>query len=237
MLGAVKTNIGHLEAAAGIAGVIKAVMALRTRKLPGNLHFHSLNPLIDLSGTPLSVATSTRDWPAPAHGQPRRAGVSSFGFGGASGHVVLEEYPVERAGTQEAAGPFVFPLSAKTPERLRQRAQELLAHLRRHAGQGMRPADVAYTLQVGRAAMESRAAFVASDVAGLEQQLSAFLDGLQAAPPFPDGEAARVALRWASGEGVDWSALHVGTQPRRVPLPTYPFEKQRHWVTEGTGPR
>ncbi|QAT84739.1 Linear gramicidin synthase subunit C [Corallococcus coralloides] len=237
VLGAVKTNIGHLEAAAGIAGVIKAVMALRTRKLPGNLHFHSLNPLIDLSGTPLSVATSTRDWPAPAHGQPRRAGVSSFGFGGASGHVVLEEYPVERAGTQEAAGPFVFPLSAKTPERLRQRAQELLAHLRRHAGQGMRPADVAYTLQVGRAAMESRAAFVASDVAGLEQQLSAFLDGLQAAPPFPDGEAARVALRWASGEGVDWSALHVGTQPRRVPLPTYPFEKQRHWVTEGTGPR
>ncbi|RUO95230.1 amino acid adenylation domain-containing protein [Corallococcus sp. AB018] len=240
VMGAVKTNIGHLEAAAGIAGVIKAVMALRTRKLPGNLHFHALNPLIDLAGTPLSVATATRDWPASAHGHPRRAGVSSFGFGGASGHVVLEEFPMEgaeRAGAGEAAGPFVFPLSAKTPERLRQRAQDLLAHLRRHAGLDARLADVAYTLQTGRAAMESRAAFVASNVAGLEQQLSAFLEGRETAMASTGGEAARSALRWASGEDVDWSVLHAGTRPRRVSLPTYPFEKQRHWVTEGTGPR
>src|SRR5262249_14281686 len=89
LLGSVKTNIGHLEAAAGIAGLIKAVLALRHEEIPPHLHLRTINPHIALEGTAFAIPTETRPW--PAGGAPRFAGVSSFGFGGTNAHVVLEE--------------------------------------------------------------------------------------------------------------------------------------------------
>ncbi|MGO4261559.1 SDR family NAD(P)-dependent oxidoreductase [Lysobacter sp. TAB13] len=94
-LGSVKANIGHLETAAGIAGLIKTVLCLEQRTIPGLAHFRAINPQIDLAGTALRIAERTHDWPVPPDGGPRRAGVSSFGFGGSNAHVVLEEAPAD----------------------------------------------------------------------------------------------------------------------------------------------
>jgi acyl transferase domain-containing protein len=118
VLGAVKTNFGHLEAAAGVAGVIKAILALEHEQIPPNLHFAELNPLISLEGTRLQIPTALRAWPRGVAG--RFAGVSSFGFGGTNAHVVLEEAPVLPAavvadGTPEnsEAPAYVLPISAR----------------------------------------------------------------------------------------------------------------------------
>jgi acyl transferase domain-containing protein len=97
LVGSVKTNIGHLEAAAGIAGLIKVVLALQHRTIPAHLHFEKLNPHINLDGMPFAIPTRKQTWPEAA-GQPRRAGVSSFGFGGANAHAILEEWPAQNGG-------------------------------------------------------------------------------------------------------------------------------------------
>lgn len=118
VLGAVKSNIGHLEAAAGIAGLIKVVLSLQHGAIPPNLHFHSLNPHIALHDTPFEFPTDVRPW--PRGGTPRFAGVSSFGFGGTNVHVVLEERPILKPDENREAQepPFLLPLSAKTPAAL-----------------------------------------------------------------------------------------------------------------------
>src|SRR5690606_33617073 len=108
-LSSVKTNLGHLEAAAGIAGLIKVVLAMQHEVIPAHLHFHELNPLIDLTGTRLSIPTAPVPW--PAGGTRRLAGVSSFGFGGTNAHVVLEEAP-QLPTRPPAAGPHLLTLSA-----------------------------------------------------------------------------------------------------------------------------
>jgi len=119
-LGSVKTNFGHLEAAAGMAGLIKAVLALQRGAIPAHLHFQKLNPHISLDGTCLDIPTALRPWPRGT--EPRLAGVSSFGFGGTNAHVVLEEapaLPAPRRAEQSTEGrPAILPLSAHSPEAL-----------------------------------------------------------------------------------------------------------------------
>jgi myxalamid-type polyketide synthase MxaE and MxaD len=117
VLGAVKTNIGHLEAAAGVAGVIKAVLALEKQRIPPNLHFRTLNPRIKVEGTPFIIPKQTLPWKAGE--RPRYAGVSSFGISGTNAHVILEEAPasIEEDIAPEASA-YLLPLSAKTPEAL-----------------------------------------------------------------------------------------------------------------------
>src|SRR5262249_41939416 len=132
-LGSVKTNIGHLELAAGVAGVIKVLLQMRHRTLAKSLHCERINPLIELEGSPFRIAQESEPWER-WDGQPRRAGVSSFGFGGVNAHVVLEEY--EEVQEERGAGleitverPALVVLSAKSLPRLRERAQQLLDHL------------------------------------------------------------------------------------------------------------
>jgi amino acid adenylation domain-containing protein len=156
-LGSVKTNIGHLDAAAGIAGLIKSVLALHHRRIPPSLHFERPNPQIDFSTTPFFVVDRLRDWTAPSSA-PRRAGVSSFGIGGTNAHVVLEEAPpVEAVSAVDEAQLYV--LSAHTPAALNEMRSRLAAHLEAHADLPQR--DIAWTLQVGRRAFPLRTAVVA----------------------------------------------------------------------------
>ncbi|MEO1593274.1 MAG: polyketide synthase, partial [Cyanobacteria bacterium J06632_22] len=125
-LGSVKTNIGHLDAAAGIAGLIKAVLAVKHRQIPASLHYQQPNPKIDFANSPFYVNAALADWPTTA--APRRAGVSSFGIGGTNAHVILEEAPApvrEPADSQ----PQLLVLSAKTPTALAAAAENLAAHL------------------------------------------------------------------------------------------------------------
>jgi acyl transferase domain-containing protein/acyl carrier protein len=157
-LGSVKTNIGHLDAAAGTAGLIKAVLALEHGEIPPTLHYTAPNAKIDFAGSPFFVNTELRPW--KTGGEPRRAGVSSFGIGGTNAHVVLEEAPEPEP--SEAARPWhLLVLSAKTTSALEAATDRLAAHLRAHPEQEL--ADVAHTLQVGRRAFEHRRVLVARD--------------------------------------------------------------------------
>jgi acyl transferase domain-containing protein/acyl carrier protein len=157
-LGSVKPNIGHLDAAAGIASFLKVVLALKHRQLPPTLHFETPNPQIDFASSPFFVNAALRDWEPGAH--PRRAGVSAFGFGGTNAHVILEEAP-PAAPTPDARPWHLLPLSAKTPTALDAATEALAAHLEQHPEQVL--GDVAYTLQVGRQAFQHRRIAVVRD--------------------------------------------------------------------------
>lgn len=176
-IGSVKTNIGHLDAAAGVAGLIKAAMALKHRVLPPSLHFEAPNPQIDFAASPFYVNTEARHW---AGGRtPRRAGVSSFGIGGTNVHVVLEEAPVV-ANVETMPGWQVLPLSAKNEAVLAEGRTQLAAHLRAQPAQSLR--HVAYTLQTGRRAFAWRSAVVASDAETAAQMLSSNAAASRQAP-------------------------------------------------------
>jgi acyl transferase domain-containing protein/acyl carrier protein len=144
-IGSVKTNIGHLDTAAGVAGLIKTVLALKHKEIPPSLHFEKLNPKIDFSNTPFYINSRLSPWEAGP--TPRRAGVSSFGVGGTNAHAVLEESP-----ELEPSGPSklwqLLLLSARTDSALEAATDRLAEHLRRHPEQDL--ADIAYTFQVGR---------------------------------------------------------------------------------------
>lgn len=166
-IGSVKTNIGHLDAAAGVAGLIKATMALKHRVLPPSLNFEQPNPQIDFAASPFYVNTEARAW---AEGRmPRRAGVSSFGIGGTNVHVVLEEAP---AVSSAAGAPAwqVLPLSAKNEVALSQGRTQLAAYLQAQSAPAL--PDVAHTLQSGRRPFAWRSAVVASDAQMAAQMLS-----------------------------------------------------------------
>ena len=156
-VGSVKTNLGHLDAAAGVTGLIKAALTLERGRIPPSLHFEEPNPEIDFAGSPFYVNSTLADWSAGE--TPRRAGVSALGVGGTNAHVVLEEAPprVTAAPTRPAE---VLVLSARTATALEAATTCLADHLERHPELGL--ADVAFTLQVGRRHFEHRRALVCS---------------------------------------------------------------------------
>lgn len=160
-VGSVKTNVGHLDAAAGVAGLIKAVMALKHRQLPASLNFVSPNPEIDFDQSPFHVNTETRPWPQSQH--PRRAGVSSFGIGGTNVHLILEEAPVAVSPVLRNASfggnQVILPLSARSEPALRQTCLRLAEHLERYPDQSL--VDVAHTLLQGRKRFALRAVAIA----------------------------------------------------------------------------
>lgn len=172
-LGSVKTNVGHLEAAAGVTGLIKVALALRHRYLPGSLHFQKPNPNIDFAGSPFYVVAEGRSWEGvPA---PRRAGLSSFGVGGTNAHAVVEEAPVADAAAT-ARPMHLLPLSAKTEGALQSAAAALADWLEappldlNRDGSSLL-ADTAYTLQQGRRDFPFRLALAACDRADAVRKL------------------------------------------------------------------
>jgi len=158
-IGSVKTNIGHLAAAAGITGLIKTVLALHHKLLPPTLHFKTPNPRIDFGNSPFYVNTKLSEW--KANGFPRRAGVSSFGFGGTNAHVILEEAPLVEASSPSRSKQLLV-LSAKTHSALERATDCLANHLKYYPDLNL--ADVAYTLQVGRRAFDHRRMVVVEDL-------------------------------------------------------------------------
>ena len=166
-IGSVKSNIGHLDTAAGVAGLIKTVLALKHGTIPPSLHFERPNSQIDFASSPFYVNNRLSEW--KKNGGPRRAGVSSFGIGGTNAHVVLEEAPA-----QEDSGPsrpsHLLLLSAKSSAALEVATTNLSNYLEQHPE--VKLADVAYTLQVGRRAFSHRRMVVCSDAAEAVQALS-----------------------------------------------------------------
>ncbi|MAE65561.1 MAG: hypothetical protein CMJ18_14925 [Phycisphaeraceae bacterium] len=170
-IGSVKTNIGHLDAAAGVAGIIKAALALEQRTIPPSLNFTRPNPRIDFESSPFYVNTERRTWNTP-DGAPRRAGVSSFGIGGTNAHVILEEPPAPETGEPDPDRcDRLLVISARSATALAQTGRQLGAALRRNDGVSL--ADVAFTLQVGRTEFEHRRAVVARDTGQAAEVLEA----------------------------------------------------------------
>lgn len=167
-IGSLKTNMGHLDRAAGVAGLIKTVLALKHEQIPANLHFEAPNPEIDFEQSPFFVNTQLRPWSRSE--KPRYAGVNSLGMGGTNVHVILREAP--EAQPSSPSRPWqILPLSAKTESALEQATANLAAHLR--TSDKVEMADVAYTLQLGRTTLDQRRVLVCRDredaITALEQ--------------------------------------------------------------------
>ncbi len=246
-IGSVKSNIGHLESAAGVAGLTKVVLQLGRRTLAPSLHADPPNPDVDFAGGPFEVCRQLAPWPVPPGGRPRRAGLSSFGAGGSNAHLVIEEAPA-RAHPADDGTPQIAPLSARGPEALTARVADLLEHLRGE-GADASLAGIAATLQHGREAMADRLALVVTSRAELVASLAGILDGA-AVPglyragsvPLPEEPGARRALaarllaegdpdaiasHFAAGLDFAWPASHHG---QRLNLPPYRFAGGRHWL-------
>lgn len=197
-IGSVKSNIGHLEGAAGIAAVTKVLLQMQHRTLVPSLHAETPNSQIDFDATPFHVQKCLSEWTRPVVEMDgalkeclRLAGVSSFGAGGANAHVVIEEHDeaqleVSGGNAISPEGPALFILSAKNEERLKEQAKRLLAHISGGVHTEVDLFRIAYTLQVGRDAMEHRVAFTAKTLAELQEKLASFVAG-KAHDTFADG--------------------------------------------------
>jgi acyl transferase domain-containing protein len=174
MIGSVKTNIGHLESASGVAGLIKAALCLQHRELVANLHFEQPNPAIDFAGMRLQVVTDHQPWSSPRD-RPRRAAVNSFGFGGTNAHVILEEAPAQQhaPSTLASTTPVILPMGAHDDAALR-----ALAGQYAQVDEASMP-DLLYTVSQRRTHGSCRAALIASDTAQLHDQLRSFAAGEQ----------------------------------------------------------
>ena len=254
-LGSVKSNIGHCLTAAGIAGFLKLMLALRHRQQPPTIQFDTLNEHIDLAQSPFFINRQLRSWDVAA-GERRQAAISSFGFSGTNAHIVVAEYSAV-AVAASVAQPAIVVLSARTPEQLQQRVRDLLDFI---AAAETAPdlAALAYTLQVGREPMDERLGLVVGSLAELVDKLRACLDGKHGIADLQQGNARRhretlalltadpelqqtlerwltsrrygkVVELWVKGFDWNWHTLYAAP-PRRISLPTYPFAKERYWV-------
>ncbi|MBT2459199.1 SDR family NAD(P)-dependent oxidoreductase [Streptomyces sp. ISL-86] len=258
-IGSVKSNIGHAESAAGISGLTKVLLQMRHGKIAPSIHSTRPNPNIDFGSTPFTVQQTLADWTRPVvtvDGEerelPRTAGISSFGAGGTNAHLVLEEYRPDPADAPDPAvaprGPVPVVLSARTTERLKEKAAQLADWIEReNLSTGDLPA-LAHTLQVGREAMRERLGLVVSAVPDLVARLRDFGDGRQDAEGLVRGRARASAADtglsealarrdlagllelWVEGGTVDWHALHGSRCPARIALPSYPFARNRYWI-------
>lgn len=254
LIGSVKSNIGHLDAAAGVAGFIKAVLCLQHGKIPPSLHVTRPNPELKLRYTPFSINTTLSSWPIDKG--PRRVAVSAFGVGGTNVHAVLEQAPEPLSRDADEGLCQLLILSAARQNALSTMADALANRL--EADAAIRLEDVAYTLQHGREEMLYRRALVCdSRLAAVDalrrrawigetdgtlperlERLTLSHDG-EASAALTEGSATQdarrsllteVASRWTSGADVDWVVIDPPGRARRVTLPTYPFERRSHWA-------
>ena len=229
LIGSVKTNVGHLESAAGVAGLIKAALVVKRGVIPKHLHFHDPNPEFDWDRAPLQVTSTMMDWPDRS-GRPRLAGVNCFGISGTNAHLVVEEYhpPGGVVATRGAPAELgagagrpsrLLPLSGKTDAALRELAGRYLSWLDEQAlSLDERPAgpsshgvasdpllsDMAWTAGVGRSHFDHRAGIVFHDAGSLREQLEAVAEA-----PRESGDrapATRVAFAY-TGQGSQWSGM------------------------------
>ncbi|MFP2930753.1 beta-ketoacyl synthase N-terminal-like domain-containing protein [Pyxidicoccus sp. 3LG] len=242
-IGSIKSNIGHPSHAAGVASLIKVLLALGERRLPPSLHFRTPNRLIDFDATPFYVNTELRDWVSDG---PRRAALSSFGFSGTNCHLVVEEHTDTRPRVSMPARLALIPLSARTEDSLREYARKLGRFITDHPATEL--ADLAATLQTGRASFEHRVAILAGSLEELRTKLTAVATRAEAPELYrgsadpdaradrmrltPDSDSHATAVAWTAGASFDFAGLYAGAAPRRIPLPTYAFAAERCWLPD-----
>jgi len=206
-IGTVKTNIGHLEAAAGVAGLIKTTLALNNERIPKNLHLRTMNPRISLEGSGLKIATDVIPW--PKNDKPRRAGVSSFGMSGTNAHVIVEEAPVvEDKPKSDQRSTYLLPLSAKNANTLTALARSYAEWLPNSAG--ISEEDIVHTAGARRTHHEHRIAAIARNHEEFTRLLTSFASGEPSAG-MHQGRAALASnariLFVFSGQGSQWAGM------------------------------
>lgn len=255
-IGSVKTNIGHLETAAGLAGLIKVVLSIKNKKLPPILHFKTLNPYINFENSPFYIIDKLKSWEnqVDKNGNtvPLRAGISSFGFGGVNSHLVIEEYIEHSAEHVSNLENHIFILSAKNYERLHIYATIILDYLENNK---YTPTTVAYTLQTGRDDMSIRMAFLFKNQEELNDKLKDFINKVDNSliftseikksdnkgfnndsnkelmiDYFREKNYEQIMFLWLQGVIIDWEKMYDEVAVQKISLPTYPFLKKRVWI-------
>lgn len=240
---------------------------MKHRTLVKSLHCETVNPYIQLEDSPFYLVRETMEWKTQTdergNEQPRRAGISSFGIGGVNAHVVIEEYiPEDREEADDFhIDPCLFVLSAKNEKRLKEQAKQLKRALTEKRYDQSSLVSMAYTLQIGRDAMEERLAVIAGSAEELQEKLSQFITGDKHADLYRGridkgtpqmltedeeiqeavekwmarGKYAKPLELWVKGLNVDWAKLYGDRPPKRMSLPSYPFAKDRYWAAKHTG--
>jgi len=278
LIGSAKSNIGHCESAAGVSGLTKVLLQMKYRQIVPSLHSTRLNPNIDFQKTPFVVNQTLRAWDQPViDGKqiPRIAGISSFGAGGSNAHIIIQEYvpsaEVSRSIVASATNTnLIIPLSARTPEQLQQKARDLFNFIRTSQSEEKSSSQssidlsaLAYTLQVGREAMDERLGFMVNSVDQLVGKLQAYINGEQDIEDVYQGQVknnkdtvsqfssdadlqetinkwiaqkklSKLLDWWVKGLQFDWNKLYGEEKPPRISLPTYPFAKERYWADTST---
>ncbi|TYP76740.1 SDR family oxidoreductase [Paenibacillus methanolicus] len=259
-VGSVKSNVGHLDHAAGIAGLIKAILAVHHKEIPATMHYQVPNRNIRFENSPVYVVDRHLEW---ERGQtPRRCGVSSFGISGTNCHVVLEEAPAPAVHAEaDSASPYVLTISARSESAMREWIERYQERLLNHKEANIR--DICYVSNTGRGHYSHRLAVVAASMNDLRNKLSqlhheslndlklpgVFYGYQRAGANKPNGDSAhdltrqltlgeesrqsaaeRLSELYVQGEDIDWETFYQGARPRKVSLPTYPFAKNRCWL-------
>jgi acyl transferase domain-containing protein len=251
-IGSVKSNVGNLESAAGVAALTKVLLQFQHQQYVPSLHSARINPDIDFAQTPFYVPQSLQKWPSKTY--PRRAGISSFGITGTNAHIIVEEAPARELiiGLQKPY--YLITLSAKNEPVLKQKIMDLQKWSEQHLDSSL--ADVSFTLNTGRSHFNYRAAIVVSSLSDLQDVnryfkgiisnektndaaifrkiLSSLLRELKS-PNYEDELAYRENLEtlgnfYVKGYDIDWDFVHQDESKRRVPLPPYPFLRNRYWI-------
>lgn len=256
-IGSVKSNIGHLESAAGIAAVTKVLLQMQHKALVPSIYSDTLNPHINWEKTPFKVQHDFVDWKQPVHSEngieqdiPRRAGISAFGAGGSNAHLIIEEGPELPDSQAVPQATYLISLSAKTDAALQQRMRDLAEWLAEHDEASLQA--ISYTLNIGRSHFDKRVALVVSNSHELKEMLLDIQSGKQVtgyfqgdaskkahdAPlPAPDySDLKTLASIYSQGYDFDWKQLYPGESPRKISLPTYPFARKRYWIEKSGEP-
>ncbi len=224
VLGAVKSQIGHLDAAAGIAGLIKTVICLQEKKLPPTLYAESPNPTLGLEDSPFVLNPKAQEW--PEEGKGRFAGVSSFGIGGTNVHVILQGADAREVKnlTNE---PILIVLSAPTESSLKMRREWLIDVL----DTNVHLPSLAWTLQTGRKQWPVQEAYIVSSAEDLVNQLAgAVIEEVEMAPE--KKSLVEVRDSWLDGKQIEWKDLYTSQPPARIALPPFPFEYKKFWALD-----
>lgn len=246
-VGSVKSNIGHLEGAAGMASITKILLEMKYKKLVPSIHSDTMNKAIKLEHTPFYIQHTLEDW--NVHDSKRYGAISSFGAGGANAHVILEEYTGVKHSSPEEEKGRIFVLSAKNQDSLDATLKKLYTYIKEQEEITLK--DIAYTLQVGRVEMEERFAMAVNTKDELTKKLGAYLDGTLDEREYYVGNTRHqtdalddievdytqkpevLALLWTRGKQIDFERLYAGEEkPYHISIPGYTFRKKRYWVDD-----
>ncbi|QHI36098.1 Polyketide synthase PksL [Kordia antarctica] len=264
LVGSSKSNIGHCESAAGIAGLTKVLLQMKYKQIVPSLHSAKLNPNIDFEKSPFEINQTLRNWEKPTvDGKqiPRTAGLSSFGAGGSNAHIIIQEYDTTVNETILNSPYAIVPLSARIDEQLKQKVHELYNFIERTHASSEEKIDLfqlAYTLQIGREAMDERVGFIVNSIEELLEKLKAFVNGEEQIEGVFHGQVQqnketislfntdtdfeetiakwitqekydKIVGLWAKGLNLDWNKFYNDEKIQLLSLPTYPFAKEKYW--------